>query len=160
MDDVVVLDEFFQRFIDLLEQIPVSGKEFLRDRLNAESRFQFRKCGIFVCVLKKVEKPCLCGVATFVLADKVGEAAGRGEARLHAHLSRFLFNGGVLHLYIREPPLIPRRRNERHERGVLLFAVLEVIRHEITDGGAGALNLDSFARCTMRISSFSFPGAV
>ena len=125
--------------MDLAEQLGVLGEEFLGDGLDAEGLLDFAPARGRLGVLEQVEKAGLRGVAAFAFADDVGETTGGREPGLHADLAGFLFDGGVFHLDVGEPPLRFRRRDERDECGVLFVAGLEMVGDEVADGGAGAL---------------------
>ncbi len=136
-DGLVLDDQFFQRLVDLPEQLCVFFEEFFGDGLDAERLFDVRQRRVSLSILKQIEKSGLRGVATFAFADDVGKTPRRSEARFHTNFAGVFFDGGVFHFDVGEPPRRFRRRDERHEGGILFVAGLEVVGHEVADGGAG-----------------------
>ena len=127
--------------MDVLKKRHITLKEFVGDGFDAKRLFDILQPRILVCLLQQAEKPGLGGMAALSLANQIGEAAGGRQALFDADLARILLDRGILHLHIGEAPLLFGRRNERHQRGVLLVALLEMVGHEIAGGGARPLQL-------------------
>ncbi len=140
-DGFVFGREFFQRLVNLSEQLGVFVEELPSDGLDAEGVFDLRERRIVLRVLQQAEKAGLRGVATLALAHDVGEAASGRQARLDADATGLGLDGGILHLDVGEPPLPFGGRDERDEGSVFFVAGLEMVGNEITNSSARALQL-------------------
>ena len=127
-------------------KLDVLFKEFFGDGLNAERFLNVQEFWIGLRILQQVKEPGLCCMAAFPFADDVRETAGRREPGFHADLTGFL-DGGIFHFDIGKPPLFLGWRHKCDESGILFVPRLEVVSHEVADGGSGALQ-------------FVFPGQV